>query len=210
MSIGTCCEGRAARSVCSVRIDTAAGSCGEGKYGPYGSSSAHLLIPHARLCIPWRDVIIPNCLCGSRLLQLLFGFIPPPRHKYQAKMVERSYRLVKLNGNNHSVSRQSITAFARSSLTVPLATGTVEWVKVLNQPVRRMSREMWMLFLIKVRWLNGRASDYESGGSRFDPWVDRDIFSLLPWSFHSIHFSPPSSVNNICFSVIPRYSSKNV
>ena len=25
----------------------------------------------------------------------------------------------------------------------------------------------------KVRWLNGRASDYESGGSRFDPWVDR-------------------------------------
>ena len=27
--------------------------------------------------------------------------------------------------------------------------------------------------LNKVRWLNGRASDYESGGSRFDPWVDR-------------------------------------
>ena len=27
-----------------------------------------------------------------------------------------------------------------------------------------------------VRWLNGRASDYESGGSRFDPWVDRLIF----------------------------------
>ena len=25
----------------------------------------------------------------------------------------------------------------------------------------------------QVRWLNGRASDYESGGSRFDPWVDR-------------------------------------
>ena len=28
----------------------------------------------------------------------------------------------------------------------------------------------------KVRWLNGRASDYESGGSRFDPWVDRSFF----------------------------------
>ncbi len=28
--------------------------------------------------------------------------------------------------------------------------------------------------LKKVRWLNGRASDYESGGSRFDPWVDRE------------------------------------
>ena len=26
----------------------------------------------------------------------------------------------------------------------------------------------------QVRWLNGRASDYESGGSRFDPWVDRE------------------------------------
>ncbi|KAK0639059.1 hypothetical protein B0T16DRAFT_236354 [Cercophora newfieldiana] len=31
----------------------------------------------------------------------------------------------------------------------------------------------------RVRWLNGRASDYDfkklSGGSRFDPWVDRPL-----------------------------------
>ena len=36
-----------------------------------------------------------------------------------------------------------------------------------------------------VRWLNGRASDYESGGSRFDPWVDR-IFALF---FLTVPFS---------------------
>ena len=30
-----------------------------------------------------------------------------------------------------------------------------------------------------VRWLNGRASDYESGGSRFDPWVDRGFDQML-------------------------------
>ena len=34
---------------------------------------------------------------------------------------------------------------------------------------------------IKVRWLNGRASDYESGGSRFDPWVDR-FLAFVPSS----------------------------
>ena len=46
----------------------------------------------------------------------------------------------------------------------------------------------------KVRWLNGRASDYESGGSRFDPWVDR--FLLLggrphyPFCWGSSHSHP--------------------
>ena len=37
----------------------------------------------------------------------------------------------------------------------------------------------------KVRWLNGRASDYESGGSRFDPWVDRFFLANIRCCFCS-------------------------
>jgi hypothetical protein len=43
----------------------------------------------------------------------------------------------------------------------------------------KQSRRAFLNSLSMVRWLNGRASDYESGGSRFDPWVDRIFARVL-------------------------------